>query len=113
MAMAVAPPAHAENRAQGDAQVQAQIACPANRICLYEHNNYGGRIAYYATGSSDMSRFGPSFNDMTSSIINRTGYRWCVYQHANYGGAVLVISPWQSRTSLPGWDNIISSLRRC
>ncbi len=48
---------------------QAQIACPTNSVCLYEHINYGGRMAYYRIGDSDMTRPpGPSFNDKTSSI---------------------------------------------
>jgi hypothetical protein len=109
LSMTFAPPAHAQEPAQD----QAQVACPANRICLYEHVNFGGRVAIYATGSADMNRFGPRFNDMTSSIINNTGSRWCAYEHANYGGQVLVIAPRQRRPTLPGWNDRISSLRRC
>jgi hypothetical protein len=112
LAMTIAPPAHAQDL--DEEQDQAQIACPANRICLYEHINYGGRIAYYAIGSRDMSLYGPRFNDMTSSIRNNSPYRWCVYQHANYGLPVKVINPWQPLPSLPsGWNDVISSLRRC
>jgi len=104
LASAIAPPA----------QAQAAIACPSARICLYEHSNYGGRMAYYATGSSNMAIYGPSFNDMTSSIRNNTPYRWCVYQHANYGGAVRYVSPLSSYPTLDGgWNDIISSLRKC
>jgi hypothetical protein len=100
MSMAIAPQAH------------AQSDC-ANRICLFEHDNYGGRHVTYATGSSDMSRFGPFFNDMTSSFRNNTGSRWCAYEHANYGGAHLTIGPGESRASLGAWNDRISSIRRC
>jgi hypothetical protein len=65
LASAIAPPA----------QAQAAIACPSARMCLHEHSNQGGRIAYYATGSSNMAVYGPRFNDMTSSIRNNTPYR--------------------------------------
>ena len=110
LSMTIASPAHA----QDPAQEETQAACPANRICLYEHVNFGGRVAIYAIGSSDMSRFGPPFNDLTSSIKNNTGSRWCAYKTANYGGAPLVIAPRQQRRSLPpGWNDVISSLRKC
>ena len=100
--------------AQDPAPEETQAACPANRICLYEHVNFGGRVAIYAIGSSDMSRFGPRFNDLTSSIRNNSPYRWCVYEHVNYGGRRLVIQPRQQLRSLPaGWNDVISSLRRC
>jgi len=111
LTITIAPPAHAQG--QDEAQVQAQIPCPAYRICLYEHDNYGGRLAYYAVGSSDMNRFGPRFDNKTSSITNRTPYRWCVYQHANYRGTVMVINPWQSFRRLPGFNDTISSLQKC
>jgi hypothetical protein len=113
LSMTFASPAQAQEPAQDETQDQAQVACPANRICLYEHVNFGGRVAIYAVGSADMNRFGPRFNDMTSSIINNTGSRWCAYEHANYGGQVLVITPRQRRATLPGWNDRISSLRRC
>ena len=105
LSMTIASPAQAQD--------QVQVACPANRICLYEHVNFGGRVAIYQVGSRDMSRFGPRFNNMTSSIINNTGSRWCAYDHANYRGQFLVITPWQRLPSLPGWNDRISSLRRC
>ena len=87
----------------------------AQSITLYEHDNYGGRHVTYATGSSDMSRFGPFFNDMTSSYRNNSPYTWCAYEHANYSGAVHRIAPWSSRPSLVSiaWNDRISSIRRC
>jgi hypothetical protein len=110
LSMTIASPA----QAQDPAQDEAQAACPANRICLYEHINFGGRVAIYAVGSSDMTRFGPRFNDMTSSIKNNTGSRWCAYEHVNYGGQHLPIGPQQSLRSLPpGWNDRISSIRKC
>jgi Peptidase inhibitor family I36 len=113
LAMTIAPPAQAQPQAQTGAQAQAQIACPASRICLYEHRDYGGRIAIYAVGSSDMSRFGPRFNDITSSIWNNTPSRWCAYEHANYVGLLVVIGPWARIPFVGAANDRISSLRRC
>ncbi len=93
-------------------QAQAQSAC-AGKLCVYEHNNYGGRYVAYATGSSDMSRFGPYFNDMTSSIRNNTGSRWCAYAHANYVALLLYVQPWSSYPSIGSANDRISSIRRC
>ena len=91
------------------------VASPAQaQITLYEHSNYGGRSVTYAVGSADMSRFGPYFNDMASSLRNNSGSQWCAYEHANYGGAVLRIPPWAQWFSLPaGWNDRISSIRKC
>jgi CHASE1-domain containing sensor protein len=113
LAMTIAPPAQAQPQAQTAAQTEAQIACPANRICLYEHINFGGRVAIYATGSSDMSRFGPSFNNLTSSIVNNTGARWCAYDQANYQGLLLTIAPRQRIPWVGAANDRISSLRKC
>jgi ABC-type transport system substrate-binding protein len=85
----------------------------AESITLYEHDNFGGRQVTYAVGSADMTRFGPFFNDMASSYRNNSGSWWCAYEHANYGGSVLRISPWSSNTSLGGWNDRISSIRKC
>lgn len=54
LSMTFASPAQAQEPAQDETQDQAQVACPANRICLYEHVNFGGRVAIYAVGSADI-----------------------------------------------------------
>jgi len=107
LAITIAPPAHAQG------QDEAQKPCPAYRICLYQYENYRGLLAYYAVGSRDMNRFGPRFDNKTSSITNRTPYSWCVYKRANYRGVFKAIDPGQSFSSLPGWNNTISSLKKC
>jgi hypothetical protein len=117
LAVTIAPPAHAQSQTQTEAQVQAVIGCPADRICLYLDINYGGGApGIYATGSADMSRFGPHINDLTSSIWNNTTARWCAYEHANYRGLLLTIEPGPRRAI--GYvgaaaNDKISSLRRC
>jgi len=113
LAMTITPPAQARPQAQTEAQTEAQIACPADRICLYEHINFGGRVAIYATGSSDMSRFGPPFNNLTSSIVNNTGARWCAYDQPNYRGLLLTIAPRQRIPWVGAANDRISSLRKC
>jgi hypothetical protein len=91
---------------------QAQSDC-VNRICLYEHDGYRGRHVAYSVGPRDMTRFGPFFNDMASSIRNDTGARWCAYEHVNYGGAHLLIAAQEDKPSLGSWNDRISSIRRC
>ena len=95
---------------------RAQAATPSaclGKLCVFEHSNYGGRYVAYATGSSDMSRFGPYFNDRASSVRNGTGSRWCAYENANYGGRGMVIQPYQSISYLGWLNDRMSSIRRC
>ena len=95
-------------------QAQAQPSACANKLCLFEHNYERGRYVAYATGSDDMSRYGPYFNDMTSSVHNNTGSRWCLWEHAGRKGRVITVGPW---ASIPGlgypWNDSISSARTC
>jgi hypothetical protein len=87
--------------------------CPQNRICLFEHWHYEGRMRASATGSSNLD-LPPSFNDITSSVQNNTPYRWCVYEHWHYEGRYAYVPAYASYSTVyPRWNEVISSWRRC
>lgn len=83
--------------------------CPAKKFCLFEHKNYGGRIAVFseitsppksAPASADLSRAHwykdkskARVNDEASSAVNNTGQAdpVTIYEHANYGGDPLEV----------------------
>lgn len=86
----------------------------ANQVCVFEHQDFGGAVVYYTTGSKDMSRYGPSFNDRTTSIRNWTGSRWCFYENPNYGGRSWYLDPMrQTRNVGSAANDVISSAKRC
>lgn len=89
------------------------------RLCLFDGADFGGKVGYYDNGSRDLARYGPAFDDRTTSIINGSGITWCVYADANYSGRWAEVPP-HSFTKFVGadWDNMISSVtpgggRRC
>ncbi len=87
--------------------------CPQNRICLFEHWHYEGRIRVSVNGSDNLDR-SPSFNDITSSVQNNTPYRFCVYEHWHYQGRWAYVQAHASYpTVYPWWNDVISSWRRC
>lgn len=91
--------------------------CPSGYFCIWEDNTYQGHFARFTIGSSDLNVAigGFVFNDKTTAVWNRTGRIWCTYQDKNYGGSV---RSWGAGASNPnlsgiGWNDRISSLRRC
>jgi Peptidase inhibitor family I36 len=85
----------------------------ANRLCLFEDSHRRGIYVAYAVGSSDMSRFGPFFDKMTSSMLNNTGKYWCLYKETGWDGrTALLVRPHVVVPTLPnGWDEKIRSAR--
>lgn len=83
-------------------------------LCLIEHTGFGGRRAYYEHGSKNLAKYGPAFNDRTSSIYNGTNQRWCVFVDADYEGRGWYVEPRRMYRSLnPAANDSISSLKAC
>jgi hypothetical protein len=134
MSVAIAPQAHAQatnpNAPPAAAQVDPSTpdalgpdtkpdepnfvsSCPPDRMCLFEHWHYEGRMRASVNGSSNLD-LPPSFNDITSSVQNNTPYRWCVYEHWHYEGRWAYVPAHGSYpTVYPWWNDVISSWRRC
>ncbi|MGH3620319.1 MAG: peptidase inhibitor family I36 protein [Sciscionella sp.] len=79
--VALSPAAHADNG-----------ACPANRFCLFEHDNYeGGRAVFHGTDRDLRNNFwsggsrGP-VHDGASSMINNTGRRVVLFANVGCSG---------------------------
>jgi hypothetical protein len=97
-----------------DAGLQGQLGkvdC-RNRFIVFEHVNFKGSFVCYAVGSKDMSRYGPSFNDKTSSFWNDTGSQWCAYEHKNYGGRAGIAQPYRGGNVIASMNDKISSIRK-
>jgi len=73
--------------------------CPANRICLWEHGNYQGKLFTTALASianyQDYNFPGSSqdVNDDVSSLFNNTS-KWVVFfRDSNYGDKAICVGP--------------------
>jgi len=88
------------------------LAAPASfaaEMILFEHDNFQGRSMTLRGSVPDLGNSG--FNDITSSIIVRSG-TWRVCEHAHYGGRCITLSPGQYRSmNRFGMNDIISSVR--
>jgi Peptidase inhibitor family I36 len=65
-------------------------ACPSNRFCLFEHDNYEGGRAVFSGTTKHLGdhRFnnGHTVGDNASSMINNTGHRVALYEHGDCHG---------------------------
>ncbi|MFJ5987067.1 peptidase inhibitor family I36 protein [Lentzea sp. NPDC092896] len=83
--------------------------CGAGNFCLFEHVDGQGRV----TGHKAEKRTLPlDFDNITSSIRNRTGQVWSVYTEANFKGRCLPIAAiWTGNVTQYDMSDKISSIR--
>jgi hypothetical protein len=83
-------------------------------VCLFRDQDFSGPSVQYVTGSKDMSRNGPYFNDQATSIRNWTSSRFCFYENPDYKGRVWYLDGMtQTRNVGTAANDIISSVRKC
>jgi hypothetical protein len=82
--------------------VTALANCPADTLCIYQHDNFGGNVFYVSSGSayptlhtyacpgcdSRKHRSDGTWGDQLSSWTNNTSRAYCWYYDINYGGYV-------------------------
>lgn len=70
----------------------AQAAsCQAGEFCIYEHNNWQGRISKFTQSPYSIADY--YLNDKVSSVVNRSDSIWILYQHSNCSGWWEWVSP--------------------
>jgi hypothetical protein len=93
---------------------QADVgACPANRFCLFEHDNYEGGRAVFGSTDRDLRNnlwsggSGGSVHDGASSMINNTGHRVVLFANPGCTGRTYNAAPESSDRDLTnnGFDN--------
>ncbi|WP_221355799.1 peptidase inhibitor family I36 protein [Streptomyces beigongshangae] len=104
-------------------QASAAPVCPANSICLYQDDAFGGGMFAWVAPATAVLQApdlnGPDYyfpravpvNDNVSSIINNSNYVGHFWTNANYGGYRIDVDAhkWNSKLSTTGFDNSISS----
>ncbi|MFD4657804.1 peptidase inhibitor family I36 protein [Kitasatospora sp. NPDC058444] len=81
---APAPPALAATSATG------YDRCASGNFCLFQDVDGQGRVV--GLGGERASLGSLDFNDITSSLRNRTGRLWSVYTNADFGGRCLPVA---------------------
>lgn len=84
------------------------ISAWAGEITLYEHANYAGRAITLRASTPDLVPMG--FNDMTSSIVVRSG-TWEVCMDAGFNGQCLILRRGEYPLLESNFNDQISSLR--
>jgi hypothetical protein len=88
--------------------------CPGNAFCLWQDSNGNGIMVWAPLslgGQPDLRSW--SFNDIASSVGNKSDRNACIYQDINYQGPVLVVPP-HAFYNLPGNVNdAASSFKWC
>ncbi|MFG1950117.1 peptidase inhibitor family I36 protein [Micromonospora sp. NPDC048830] len=96
----------------------ASSDCPSGQFCIWNPINFTGWDYIRPTGlsSTQNSNFNyVNFNDVASSAVNKSIYRWCLYEHANYSGNYLVFPPNTQISDFRayGWNDRASSTKVC
>jgi hypothetical protein len=77
-------------------------------VCVFEHENFGGRSQIFGEGRYDLPSLGAVPNDAVSSVKVPSGWQVTLFEHAGFAGPSRVLlgdSP-----SLPGFNDKVSSL---
>jgi hypothetical protein len=92
---------------------QCQDPWPNTRVCFWEHNNYGGNFYFRNSPLRDVCYNLPStFNDITSSLYNRAGYRLHVFKDINCSNGWGYYEPFGAYSWVGDFSNdLISSYR--
>lgn len=81
----------------------AASPCGAGHLCLFEHANFSGLYTEYYSVSNGCHNVSSTFNDMISSIDNRTSSRIVFYDDANCTGFIAKsVYAYSSRSDLQG-----------
>jgi hypothetical protein len=87
--------------ASANADVTGYDQCESPDFCLFEDGGGGGRVIGLQGAHATLP---PDFDNITSSIWNRSGQVWCLYTGPDYTGNYLVVGNYKG--DIIGYDRL-------
>jgi hypothetical protein len=86
--------------------------CPENQFCLYAGINYSGSNQNFRPNANVPNLSGYQFNNIASSMVNKTGRTVILYLDSNYRNPVYYAAPYSEDSSFlnNSCNNNVSSL---